>query len=196
MAGTLQLGGITVLEESGGTVTAPNNLSVTGTISGTIGSTTTFPTGVVIKKTYYSIGRGTNTSASFPNDDTIPQRSEGTEIYSQAYTPSTTNCTIIITTYVRVSETSNINAGMQLGLFISDMNDALVVGEASPGDINPNGGNITIMHSMSGWSGEKTFSLRSSGGNCFNFSNEDTGYGAQKFGSAFKSAFIVEEVAT
>ena len=154
-----------------------------------------FPAGHVIRKTYYSIGRGTNTSASFPNDDTIPQRSEGTEIYSQAYTPSTTNCTIIITTYVRVSETSNINAGMQLGLFISDSDDALVVGEASPGDINPNGGNITIMHSMSGWSGEKTFSLRSSGGNCFNFSNEDTGYGAQKYGSAFKSAFIVEEVA-
>ena len=49
MAGTLQLGGITVLEESGGTVTAPNNLSVTGTISGTIGSTTTFPTGHIIK---------------------------------------------------------------------------------------------------------------------------------------------------
>ena len=47
MAGTLQLGGITVLEESGGTVTAPNNLSVTGTISGTIGSTTTFPAELV-----------------------------------------------------------------------------------------------------------------------------------------------------
>ena len=55
MAGKLQLGGVTVLEESGGTVTAPNNLSVTGTISGTVGSSstiqsgTTFPTGMPIK---------------------------------------------------------------------------------------------------------------------------------------------------
>ena len=49
MAGTLQLGGITVLEESGGTVTAPNNLSVTGSISGTIQSGTTFPTGMMIQ---------------------------------------------------------------------------------------------------------------------------------------------------
>ena len=49
MSGTLQLGGITVLEESGGTVTAPNNLSLTGTISGTIQSGTTFPTGHIIK---------------------------------------------------------------------------------------------------------------------------------------------------
>ncbi len=102
---------------------------------------------------------------------------------------------IIIVQLVVEGETSNINAGMQLGLFISDSDDALVVAEASPGDINPNGGNITIMHSMSSWSGEKTFSLRSSGGNCFNYSNEDTGYGAQKYGSAFKSAFIVEEIA-
>ena len=52
MSGTLQLGGITVLEESGGTVTAPNNLSVTGTISGTIGSTTTFPAGMVLRVFY------------------------------------------------------------------------------------------------------------------------------------------------
>jgi len=59
MAGTLQLGGITVLEESGGTVTAPNNLSVTGTISGTIGSTTTFPAGTTINTTY-----GTNSTQS------------------------------------------------------------------------------------------------------------------------------------
>ena len=183
---TLKMDSVTVLDKDSDGIHFKNSL---------IHSSTTFPAGVVIKKTYYSIGRGTNTSASFPNDDTIPQRSEGTEIYSQAYTPSTTNCTIIITTYVRVSETSNINAGMQLGLFISDSDDALVVAEASPGDINPNGGNITIMHSMSSWSGEKTFSLRSSGGNCFNYSNEDTGYGAQKYGSAFKSAFIVEEIA-
>ena len=58
MAGTLQLGGITVLEESGGTVTAPNNLSVTGTISGTLGSSstiqsgTTFPAGMVLRVFY------------------------------------------------------------------------------------------------------------------------------------------------
>ena len=169
------------------------------TLSGdtaTLGSGVTFPAGVVIRKTYYSIGRGTNTSASFPNDDTIPQRSEGTEIFSQAYTPSTTNCTIFITTYVRISETSNVNSGMQLGLFISDDDDALIVGEVlTNAGTNPGGGNITLMHSMSGWSGEKTLSLRSSGGNCFNYSNEDEGYGAQKFGGALKSAFIVEEIA-
>jgi hypothetical protein len=86
---------------------------------------------------------------------------------------------------------------MQLGLFISDNDNALIVGEIDPTDgTNPNGGNITLMYSMAGWSGAKTLSLRSSGGNCYNYSNEDTGYGAVKFGSAFTTAFIVEEIAT
>jgi hypothetical protein len=52
------------------------------------------------------------------------------------------------------------------------------------------------MYSMAGWSGAKTLSLRSSGGNCYNYSNEDTSFGTEKYGSAFTSAFIVEEIAT
>ena len=131
-------------------------------ISGGKVTTAGMPTGSVLKKTFYSIGRGTMAASAFPNDDTIPQRTEGAEIFSQAYTPSTTSCNIMITTYIRLGEASNVDNAMQLGLFISDSDDALVVAEASPGDINPNGGNITIMHSMSGWSGAKTFSLRSS----------------------------------
>ena len=184
--GTLQVGGTTL---------ATKNVS-TGKVD-LHDSNVHLPAGSVIKKTYYSIGRGTMSGDSFPNDDTIPQRDEGAEIFSQAYTPSTTSCTILITTYVRISESSNINAGMQLGLFISDSDDALIVGEVlTAPSSNPNGGNITLMHSMSGWSGSKTLSLRSSGANTFNYSNEDTSYASQKFGSAFTSAFIVEEIAT
>ena len=85
---------------------------------------------------------------------------------------------------------------MQLGLFISDNDNALIVGEVLTNvGTNPGGGNITLMHSMSGWSGSKTLSLRSSGSNAYNYSTEDESYAAQKFGSAFTSAFIVEEIA-
>tara|TARA_R100000329_G_C7550525_1_gene194535 strand:+ start:166 stop:717 length:552 start_codon:yes stop_codon:yes gene_type:complete len=183
MSGSLKVGGSELINDNGG--------------SGSLNWGTGVPAGSVIKKTYYSIGRGTMANDSFPNDDTIPQRDEGAEIFSQAYTPSTTNCTIIITTYVRISESSNVGAGMQLGLFISDSDDALIVGEVLTNkDNNPNGGNITLMYSMSGWSGSKTLSLRSSGGNTYNYSNEDQAYATQKFGSAFTSAFIVEEIAT
>tara|TARA_R110002020_G_scaffold459391_3_gene677382 strand:+ start:6088 stop:6639 length:552 start_codon:yes stop_codon:yes gene_type:complete len=172
-------------------------ITQSGSAEPVLSSNLVFPAGHCINKTYYSIGRGTNTGASFPNDNTIPQRDEGTEIYSQSYTPSTTSCNIFITTNVRVTETSNVNAGMQLGLFISDSDDALIVGETDPdAGTNPNGGNILLMHSMPGWAGAKILSLRSGGGNCFNYSNEDTGYGVEKYGLAFTSAFIVEEIQT
>ena len=88
MAGTLQLGGITVLEESGGTVTAPNNLSVTGTISGTIGSTTTFPNGHVtnfISKMY----QFTSSTKTYVND-TGGQRIASRESASSAVVPNFT----------------------------------------------------------------------------------------------------------
>ena len=171
-----------------------NNVEVFGS-DGKV-TTAGMPTGSVLKKTFYSIGRGTMAGTAFPNDDTIPQRTEGAEIFSQAYTPSTTSCNIMITTYVRLSESSNIDNAMQLGLFITDDPDCLVVGEDYNryGDINM--ANVTLMHSMSGWSGAKTFSLRSSGSNTFNYSNEDAGYSLVKFGASFHSAFIVEEIAT
>ena len=174
--------GITILSESGGTATWGSGV----------------PTGTVIKKTYYSIGRGTYSNTQFPNDDTIPQRSEGSEIFSQAYTPSTSNCNLFITTYVRLSESSNIANDMQLGLFISDDDNCLILGEGyCIGDGNIiHSANITLMHSMSSWgTTAKTFSLRASGGDRFNYSNISAGFVNAKFGSAFKSAFIVEEVA-
>jgi len=187
MSGTLKVGGVNLATHTG------TDGLVTGMSWGS-----SVPAGTVIKKTFYSIGRGTMAATAFPNDDTIPQRDEGAEIFSQAYTPSTTNCTILITTYVRTSESSNQDNAMQLGLFISDDDDCLVVGEHlnTTGASAINAGNITLMHSMASWSGEKTFSLRSSGSNTFNYSNEDSVFAAVKFGASFKSAFIVEEIAT
>lgn len=191
----------------GSTLKVDNIVGTSGTsapitLSGdtaTLGSSVTFPAGVVIKKTYYSIGRGTYTNSQFPNDDTIPQRSEGSEIFSQAYTPSTSNCNLFITTYVRLGESSNIINDIQLGLFISDDDDCLILGEdyVIGEGAQIHSANITLMHSMSSWgTTEKTFSLRASGGNRFNHSNISASFQNAKFGSAFKSAFIVEEIAT
>ena len=190
---------------SDGQVTiSQNNPTVTLGSNTTFGSgvslaNATFPTGTVIKKTYYSIGRGTYTNTLFPSDDTIPQRSEGVEIFSQAYSPSTSNCNLFITTYVRLGESTNIVNAQQLGLFISDSNDALIVGEAyTIGDGSQiHSANITLMHSMSSWgTSSKTFSLRASGGDRFNYFTANGSFVSTKYGAAAKSAFIIEEVAT
>ena len=184
---------------------------MTGTLSGnlvsgstiksgsTIESGTTFPAGMVIKKTYYIINRTTCTKVRFPNDNTIPQRNEGTEIFSQAYTPSTSNCDLIITAYARLGESSDTSNDMAMALFISDSDDALIIGEDyTAGDGSAiSSANIFIMHSMSSWgTTEKTFSLRVGDADRVNYSNSNAAYANEKFGSAFKSAFTIEEIAT
>ena len=98
-----------------------------------------------------------------------------------------------------MGESSNIINDIQLGLFISDDDNCLILGEdyviGEGSQIHS--ANITLMHSMSSWgTTEKTFSLRASGGDRFNHSNISATFQNAKFGSAFKSAFIVEEVAT
>ena len=123
MAGTLQLGGITVLEESGGTVTAPNNLSVTGTISGTIGSTTTFPAGHVIQHAYNQTGAVATGTTNFPEDDTIPQITEGDEFLTQAITPKSASSTISIEVHIFYSQSTSTRSG--IGLFKDSGADAL-----------------------------------------------------------------------
>jgi len=186
--GTLQVGGTTL---------ATKNVS-TGKVD-LHDTNIHFPAGAVIKKTYYSIGRGTYTHSAFPDDDTVPQRSEGSEIFSQAYAPSTSNCNLLITTYVRLGESSNITNDMSLGLFISDDDNCLIVGEGyCNGDASViHSANITLMHNMASWgTSTKTFSLRAGGGDRFNYSNRNANFSQAKYSTAFKSAFIVEEIAT
>ena len=193
----LILGSTTAITESGGALTIASSTLTTPTIASM--ANCTFPAGMPIKKSYYAIGRGTYTNASFGLDDTTPQKTEGSEIFSQAYTPSTSSCNLLITTYVRLGESSNIANGMALGLFISDSDDALIVGEDySMGDTNVHSGNVTLMYQMSSWgTSAKTFSLRASGGDRFNYFSADSSFVVARYStSACKSALIIEEIAT
>jgi len=112
----------------------------------TLGSSVAFPAGVMIKTTVYNIGKGTVAGGSFPDDDTIPQRTEGSEIFSVAYTPSTANCTILIRTYAYVAESSNVANNMGLGLFISDDLNALQATSSKWGTYGSGSGHDTGVH--------------------------------------------------
>ena len=71
-----------------GTLTSTNvsvASSVTaGTLFGNGAGLTGVSAGTLLKKTAYTIARQSISSNAFPLDDTIPQRSEGTEFFSQA----------------------------------------------------------------------------------------------------------------
>ena len=177
------------------TVTS-SGVNVTGIVTA---NTLAIP-GTVIRKSYYPIGRGTFSQSSFPNDDTVPQITEGTEAASQAYTPSTANCDLIITVFAGIKESGNVSNNHAMGLFVSGTNDALQVVSGyttgnSGGSVHSD--NFIIIYKMPSWGTfQKTFSIRVHGANSINYQNANGGAEA-KFGEAVsKTAFIIEEIAT
>ena len=186
-------------------VSTATNVSVAssvtaGTLFGNGAGLTNAGGGLLLKKSAYTITRQAITHATFPADDTIPQIDEGTQFFSQAYTPSTANCDLVITASCRVGETSNVANRMAIALYVNDSTDALRV---VSGRSNPRSSihchNFVIVHKMPSWGASaKTLSLRSSGGNAINYAAGGfNSYDAQYFGDATHATlFIIEEIST
>ena len=183
-------------------VTTATNVSVAssvtaGTLFGNGAALTGVTAGTLLRKTAYTIARQSIGSAAFGMDDTIPQISEGTEFFSQAYTPSTANCDLYIYCSAMVRERTNVADDVGMGLFISDSTDALrVVTELMAG--SGHGAQLYIYHKMPSWGvSAKTFSLRSHKANSINYQALYGGYPSEKFSqAASESLFIIEEIAT
>ena len=149
--------------------------------------------GILLRKSFFTIPRQSlGSHAQFPNDDTVPQITEGVEFFSQAYTPTnTSNCDLYIHCTASVGERNNIADDVGMALFISDQTDAL----RAVTDWSVHGANLTITHKMPSYSGSKTFSLRSHKGNGIN--NAADGYYQDKYGaSTHATLFIIEEIST
>ena len=183
-------------------VTTATNVSVAssvtaGTLFGNGAALTGVTAGTLLRKTAYTIARQSIGAAAFGMDDTIPQISEGTEFFSQAYTPSTANCDLYIYCSAMVRERTNVADDVGMGLFISDSTDALrVVTEFMVG--YGHGAQLYIYHKMPSWGASaKTFSLRSHKANSINYQSLYGGYPSEKFSqAASESLFIIEEIAT
>ena len=167
-----------------------NGAGVTGVSSGTL-----------LKRTAYTINRQSISHAAWPNDDTIPQITEGTEFFSQAYTPSNHPCNLFITCQACVRETANNTNQKGMALYINDNTDALrVVTGLTNGQGQVHGDNFLLRHLMSSYSGSKTFSLRAHGGDTINYyAGQYNGVqSSPKLGATVQgqSLFIIEEIAT
>ena len=153
--------------------------------------------GKLLRRTAYTITRQQISQSQFPQDNTIPQISEGTQFFSQAYTPSTANCDLVITANCSVREYNNVANQCAMALFVNDSTDALrVVSGYSSGGSPVHGNNFTLVHKMPSWGvSAKTFSLRASEGNAINYAA--WGYANAWFGAAtHASLFIIEEIST
>ena len=185
---------------STGTLTSTNvsaASSVTaGTFHGNGAGITGVSGGVLLRKTFYTIPRQSISNAQFPNDDTVPQITEGIEFFSQAYTPSTANCDLFISCSAGVRERTNVADDVGMALFISDNTNALRVVTDWNSDSVVHGANLTITHKMPSWGvSEKTFSLRAHKANSINFAA--FGYAEEKYGATTHATlFIIEEIAT
>ena len=157
--------------------------------------------GLLLKRTSYLINRQSISHAAWPNDDTIPQITEGTEFFSQAYTPSNHPCNLFITCQACVRETANNTNQKGMALYINDNTDALrVVTGLTNGQGAVHGDTFQLRHLMSSYSGSKTFSLRAHGGDTINYyAGQYNGVqSSPKMGATVQgqSLFIIEEIAT
>ena len=180
-----------------GTLTSTNvstASSITaGTFFGNGAGLTGVSGGILLRKSFFTIPRQSlGSHAQFPNDDTVPQITEGVEFFSQAYTPTnTSNCDLYIHCTASVGERNNIADDVGMALFISDQTDAL----RAVTDWSVHGANLTITHKMPSYSCSKTFSLRSHKGNGIN--NAADGYYQDKYGaSTHATLFTIEEIST
>ena len=185
-----------------GTLTSTNvsvASSVTaGTLVGNGAGVTNASGGLVLRKSAYTISRQSITQGLFPQDDTIPQITEGTQFFSQAYTPSTANCDLYIFCTAKIAESSNVADQNGMALFINDSTDALrVVSDYASGGYG-HGSYLTLYHKMASWGvSAKTFSLRASGTNAINYQSKYNSYPVQKYSAAAsETLFIVEEIST
>ena len=183
-------------------ISTTTNISVGSSITATTffgngAGLTGISAGKLLRKTAYTITRQQITQAQFPQDNTIPQISEGTQFFSQAYTPSTANCDLVITANCSVREYNNVANQVAMALFVNDNTDALrVVSGYSSGGSPVHGNNFTLVHKMPSWGvSAKTLSLRASEGNAINYAA--WGYANAWFGAAtHASLFIIEEIST
>ena len=168
-----------------------------GTFYGNGAGLSNVTAGLLLRKTAYDIPRQSIGHASFPLDDTIPQISEGTQFFSQAYTPSTANCDLYIYCSAGIRERTNVADDVGMALFISDQTDALRVVTGFMQGYG-HGEHLHLYHKMPSWGvSAKTFSLRSHKANSVNFQALYGGYPSEKFSAAASGTlFIIEEVST
>ena len=168
-----------------------------GTFYGNGAGLSNVTAGLLLRKTAYEISRQAISPSSFPLDDTIPQISEGTEFFSQAYTPSTANCELYIYCSAMIRERTNVADDVGMGLFISDQNDALRVVTGFMQGYG-HGELLHLYHKMPSWGASaKTFSLRCHKANSINYQALYGGYPSEKFSAAAsQTLFIIEEIST
>lgn len=153
--------------------------------SGTVGWSLTGLLQLVSTSTSAQIVTGT----AIPNDDTIPQNTEGTEILTLAITPKSASSNLLI--IFSTSGTPTASSSCVVALFVDSTADALAaqyLGRLSSG--NSYGSTICYTTS-SGSTSARTYKIRIGGGTF----RVNAGSSSRKFGGTASTYLIIAEIA-
>lgn len=152
--------------------------------------------GKFVQATFASLNTVQTGTTQIPNDDTIPQNTEGTEFLTCSITPTNSSNKLVITAHFNVSETSTAGTSYIIGALFQDSTaNALAVSALT--NAAANSYNImTIYYEMTaGTTSATTFKVRigpeQSATITVNGINS-----ARKFGGVYSSWIQVSEIST
>ena len=151
------------------------------------------PTGTVIGFAYTQSQTEVNASTSIPNDNTIPQNTEGTEVLQVTITPKLSTSYLLVEVSLTASEQGNTIDVITAALFLNSETGARAatqIGQVGS-TYNSNWGlNYTM---VSGSTAAKTFKVRLGGATVGNWSlNKDLN--TNTLGGVFVSSIKVTEI--
>ena len=173
-----------------GNLVFPDADGAAGTFITTNGSAAlSFATaGVVLQRVFTQTGAVATSTATIPTDDTIPQKTEGTEFMTLAITPLSTSSVLVV-------EVSFIFSGTTAGttvcaLFRDDTANALATNwsyQSSSGEMDE----MNLHHAVvSGSLSATTFKVRAGFGSTLTFNGQSS---ARKFGGTMTSGIWITE---
>jgi hypothetical protein len=146
----------------------------------------------VIQTVYAETTARTTISGIFPDDDTIPQITEGTEVLSLIITPSEASNKILLTAVSLLGHSDNF--GVCSAIFRSGQNDALAaIGDPPGAGDNYNPGRTLVVLDSPASVSALTYSLRVGAGvpgtvlnGWFNYTN--------KWGQSIRTTLVAQEI--
>jgi hypothetical protein len=160
-----------------------------------VGNDPSWEWGSLVQTVHTEFTTAGTTTAVIPIDNTIPQSTEGTELFTATITPKYTDSRLEIQAVISCACTYTGGFGIQpavAALFRDSLADALATGLHAAA-FSPNGGVIVLTHTMtSPGTSSTTFKIRfgSSGGNTAYY-NQMNGNGTM--GGVMKSALMIKE---
>ena len=188
VATTADSSGELLLQSNGSTKLTINSSGISGDGSGLTG------TGKILQVVNFQTGAVATGTTLTPNDDTIPQNTEGTEFMTLAITPTSASSKlkIDVATFICGSDTIRLTTA----LFQDSTANALAAVMSTPGFANIGGsGPSGFTHYMTaGTTSATTFKVRI-GGNSSVTVTLNGQSGARRFGGVASSSITITEVA-